>query len=148
MIGLPDDNSKFDNPYSNDSSSTPLLPASQGRGSLDNPPPFQSNGSTSSNNIIDFIQEDTWAQYGGEAPPEFTPYEAQHWVNADGNIVSHDPHLNEDGSYFENVPVMPSNHLALSQERRSIASCYPTRLSLHDSAYGFEAHIGKQKPAW
>lgn len=101
MIGLPDDDSKFDNPYSNDSASTPLLPASQGRRSPDHPPQFQSNGPTPSNNVIDIIQEDTWPQYGGEAPPEFAPYEAQHWVNADGNIVSHDPHLNEDGLYLK-----------------------------------------------
>jgi hypothetical protein len=101
MIGLPDDDSKLDNPYSNDSASTPLLPASQGRRSPDHPPQFQSNGPTPSNNVIDIIQEDTWPQYGGEAPPEFAPYEAQHWVNADGNIVSHDPHLNEDGLYLK-----------------------------------------------
>jgi hypothetical protein len=34
---------------------------------------------------------------GGEEPPEFTPYEAEHWVSGNGDIISHDPHLNEDG---------------------------------------------------
>ncbi|KAI0305305.1 hypothetical protein B0F90DRAFT_1703335 [Multifurca ochricompacta] len=34
---------------------------------------------------------------GGEEPPEFTPYEAEHWVSKNGEIISHDPHLNEDG---------------------------------------------------
>lgn len=34
---------------------------------------------------------------GGEEPPEFTPYEAEHWVSRGGDIISHDPHLNEDG---------------------------------------------------
>ncbi|KAH9171781.1 hypothetical protein EDB89DRAFT_2229679 [Lactarius sanguifluus] len=33
----------------------------------------------------------------GEDPPEFTPYEAVHWVSKDGEIISHDSHLNEDG---------------------------------------------------
>lgn len=34
---------------------------------------------------------------GGEDPPEFTPYEAEYLVSGNGDIVSHDPHLNEDG---------------------------------------------------
>ncbi|KAI9459200.1 hypothetical protein BJY52DRAFT_1223198 [Lactarius psammicola] len=28
---------------------------------------------------------------------EFTPYDAEHWVSEDGEVISHDPHLNEDG---------------------------------------------------
>src|SRR5271170_1663245 len=43
---------------------------------------------------------------------------------------------------------MLSNHLVLFQERRSIASYYPTRLSLQYLTYGFEAHTRKQEPAW
>ncbi len=34
---------------------------------------------------------------GEEPPPEFTPYEAEYFVSGGGNIVSHDPHLNQDG---------------------------------------------------
>ncbi|KAL4243489.1 hypothetical protein ABKN59_001277 [Abortiporus biennis] len=34
---------------------------------------------------------------GEEPPPEFTPYNAEYFVNGSGNIVSHDKHLNEDG---------------------------------------------------
>ncbi|KAF9044573.1 hypothetical protein BDZ89DRAFT_1194718 [Hymenopellis radicata] len=30
-------------------------------------------------------------------PPEFAPYEAEHFDVGNGNIVSHDPHLNTDG---------------------------------------------------
>jgi len=33
----------------------------------------------------------------GEGPPEFTPYDAEHWMSKDGAIISHDHHLNEDG---------------------------------------------------
>jgi hypothetical protein len=32
-----------------------------------------------------------------EPPPEFTPYVAQCFVVGDGDVVSHDPHLNSDG---------------------------------------------------
>lgn len=35
---------------------------------------------------------------GGEEPPQFTPYEAKHWVARSGEIISHDCHLNEDGA--------------------------------------------------
>jgi hypothetical protein len=35
---------------------------------------------------------------GGEEPPEFTPYQAEHWVSRSGEIISHDRHLNEDGA--------------------------------------------------
>ncbi|KAJ8521055.1 hypothetical protein ONZ45_g2194 [Pleurotus djamor] len=34
---------------------------------------------------------------GEEPPPAFTPYEAEFFETSDGNIVSHDPHLNYDG---------------------------------------------------
>ncbi len=37
----------------------------------------------------------------GEEPPEFTSYEAEHWVSKNGEIISHDPHLNEDGAWWE-----------------------------------------------
>lgn len=40
---------------------------------------------------------DTFSE-GGEEPPEFMPYEAEHWVSRKGEIISHDPHLNEDGT--------------------------------------------------
>ncbi|KAF8078651.1 hypothetical protein FPV67DRAFT_69073 [Lyophyllum atratum] len=32
-----------------------------------------------------------------ERPPSFTPYEAEFFHNSDGDIISHDHHLNEDG---------------------------------------------------
>ncbi|KAH8993645.1 hypothetical protein EDB86DRAFT_2929159 [Lactarius hatsudake] len=34
---------------------------------------------------------------GGEEPLEFTPYDAKHWVSTNGEIISHDRRLNEDG---------------------------------------------------
>jgi hypothetical protein len=37
---------------------------------------------------------------GGDRPPEFTPYTAEHWVSKGGEIISHDHHLNEDGAWY------------------------------------------------
>ena len=34
---------------------------------------------------------------GGDEPPKFTPYDAEHWISSCGDIISHDSHLNEDG---------------------------------------------------
>ncbi|OCH96130.1 hypothetical protein OBBRIDRAFT_787580 [Obba rivulosa] len=36
-------------------------------------------------------------QGGEEPPPDFTPYEAEYSETSNGDIISHDPHLNEDG---------------------------------------------------
>lgn len=50
---------------------------------------------------------------GGEEPPEFTPYEAEHWVSRGGDIISHDPHLNEDGALMTYAahPLHPLFHV-------------------------------------
>jgi len=32
-----------------------------------------------------------------EPPPPFTAYEAEYMETDDGDIISHDPHLNQDG---------------------------------------------------
>lgn len=36
---------------------------------------------------------------GEEPPPQFTPYDAEYSWGWNGEIVSHDKHLNEDGMY-------------------------------------------------
>ena len=36
-------------------------------------------------------------------PPDFTPYEAEHFEVGYSDIVSHDPHLNSDGSFVHFV---------------------------------------------
>lgn len=33
----------------------------------------------------------------GPTPPGFAPYDADYFETNDGNIISHDPHLNSDG---------------------------------------------------
>ncbi|KAI0076075.1 hypothetical protein K474DRAFT_1698656 [Panus rudis PR-1116 ss-1] len=78
-----------------------------------NPPPFASSSLSSSapppnfeqsaqDKAISFPELENTNYYvpqGGEVvpPPEFTPYEAEYFVESDGNVVSHDQHLNEDG---------------------------------------------------
>lgn len=48
--------------------------------------------------LIDFDQTDAVIPGGGEdPPPAFTPYTAEFFVSNDGAIITHDPHLNEDG---------------------------------------------------
>ncbi|KAL0951227.1 hypothetical protein HGRIS_007948 [Hohenbuehelia grisea] len=51
------------------------------------------SGSTLARNINESIP----VPGGEEAPPQFTPYEAEFFEVGDGDIVSHDPHLNSDG---------------------------------------------------
>lgn len=34
---------------------------------------------------------------GGGEPPDYKPYDAEHWISSSGETISHDPHLNEDG---------------------------------------------------
>lgn len=41
--------------------------------------------------------ENTTGHGDEELPPAFTPYEAEYFTVGDGDIVSHDPHLNSDG---------------------------------------------------
>jgi hypothetical protein len=60
------------------------------------PPSFQESGGDA---VVVFDEVADAFPGGGEEPPQFTPYEAEHWVSRSGNeIISHDPHLNEDGA--------------------------------------------------
>ena len=59
----------------------------------DPPPAFEPEEGLVQRNFVD----DDYSAPGGEPPPDFSPYEAEHFYSSSGNIVSHDPHLNEDG---------------------------------------------------
>jgi hypothetical protein len=65
------------------------------------PPSFKESGGDA---IVTFEEVTDVSPAGGEEPPkgeeppEFTPYEAEHWVSGSDKIISHDPHLNEDGA--------------------------------------------------
>ena len=81
-------------------SEQPLLRDGDGDGSSEAgpsgiaPPSFEESAG---HTIVTFHDAVDNFPAGGEEPPEFTPYEAEHWVSRSGDIISHDPHLNEDG---------------------------------------------------
>jgi hypothetical protein len=58
------------------------------------PPSFEESGG----DVVVVFEDVTDMIPEGEEPPEFMPYEAEHWVSKKGDIISHDPHLNEDGA--------------------------------------------------
>lgn len=61
------------------------------------PPSFEETVGIRSS-VIDELNSNTYAPPGGEEPPPaFVPYEAEYFEDDEGTIVSHDPHLNEDG---------------------------------------------------
>lgn len=63
------------------------------------PPSFAESTGALAPSYSQFGTPDVFIPQGGEEPPpEFTPYEAEYFVSgSDGDIVSHDRHLNEDG---------------------------------------------------
>lgn len=65
------------------------------------PPPPTFEESTKDDIILNFGDDpETYVPPGGEEPPpSFAPYEAEFFVARDGSIVSHDPHLNDDGAF-------------------------------------------------
>ena len=80
--------SKLDYPYTSLPSTLPAPhPTNQAL-----PPSFQEAGSSLIGGEV------VYPHYGEEQPPEFMPYEAQSFTTGDGHVVSHDSHLNEDGS--------------------------------------------------
>ncbi|KAF8560332.1 hypothetical protein OG21DRAFT_1502637 [Imleria badia] len=57
------------------------------------PPPFEQSAG-------DPLVHETYTAPGGEDPPEFAPYDASYFISRAGDLISHDPHLNEDGEAF------------------------------------------------
>ncbi len=74
-----------------------LPPANSNEADSSKLPPPSSNES-GGDAIVEFVEVADVSPAGGEEPPEFTPYEAEHWVSGSNKIISHDPHLNEDGA--------------------------------------------------
>ena len=81
--------SKLDYPYT----SLPSNPPAPNPTNQAPPPSFQEAGSSLTGGEV------IYPHYGEEQPPEFMPYEAESFTTGDGHVVSHDPHLNEDGSF-------------------------------------------------
>jgi hypothetical protein len=59
------------------------------------PPSFEESGGDA---VVVFEDVDDTFHEEGEEPPEFMPYEAEHWISSAGEIISLDHHLNEDGA--------------------------------------------------
>ncbi|KAJ7492644.1 hypothetical protein FB451DRAFT_541865 [Mycena latifolia] len=79
--------------YKQQPSQEELLPTASGSA----PPPFQDD--PPSGILIDFSDgsEAIPGPGGEEPPPVFAPYEAECFTTSSGNVVSHDPHLSDDG---------------------------------------------------
>lgn len=58
------------------------------------PPPFEAS---MSDPALHVSESEVLMPHGGEDPPAFAPYEASYFTSSDGSLISHDPHLNEDG---------------------------------------------------
>lgn len=58
------------------------------------PPPFEAS---TSDPVLQVSESEILVPRGGEDPPAFAPYEASYFTSGDGSLISHDPHLNEDG---------------------------------------------------
>ncbi|THH34005.1 hypothetical protein EUX98_g135 [Antrodiella citrinella] len=64
---------------------------------LDPPPTFAESAADRALNA-ELANSDVFVPLGGEeAPPEFTPYEAEFFLTGNQDVVSHDTHLNKDG---------------------------------------------------
>jgi len=70
--------------------------ATSSASALQHPPPtFEESAA---DHVLQFSQDDTFAPVGGEQPPAFTPYDANFFISNSGDIISHDLHLNDDGT--------------------------------------------------
>jgi hypothetical protein len=79
-----------------------LREGDSGEGPLSAPPP--SFEETAVDGSAAFDDAGDSFSGGGDEPPEFTPYDAEHWISTSGEIISHDSHLNEDGECQVTVP--------------------------------------------
>jgi hypothetical protein len=103
----------------------PLLPSTPDR--LDPPPPFEDEQRSHPSNL-------------NEPPPDFALYKADFFEIDSGDVVSHDPHLNSDGTRFFHRQMLLPEFLA-TQAKLSTASYSPKRTSLRLAGCIAEVHI-------
>ena len=84
-------------------SEQPLLRTGNDGGASSSGVPPPSFEESAGHVVVDLGTVDDIFPAGGEDPPEFTPYDAEHWVTKSGEIISHDRHLNEDGVLWQHV---------------------------------------------
>jgi hypothetical protein len=64
------------------------------KGPSHNPPTFEESAD---HIVLDFSPQQNVPDVNDSSPPEFTPYKADFFKLKNGWIISHDPHLNQDG---------------------------------------------------
>jgi hypothetical protein len=74
--------------------STPSFTASGSSNTVSSPPVLVDDSLNNGHLLVDFGNSPLGP------PPEFTHYEAEHFEVGYSDVVSHDPHLNSDGSFF------------------------------------------------
>lgn len=93
---------------------------------------------------------------GEEPPPDFTPYEAEYFISGK-EIVSHDPHLNEDGTssfyplslwWFRQGAPVEKPHSLGCQARRCIVSSSHNRRHGRNIACMLAEHTLNIGPGW
>lgn len=90
---LPDDDKKT----IDSSEALALTPSGQpfaASGSVSSPPVLVNDSLNDGHLLVDIANTPLGP------PPEFTHYEAEHFEVGYSDVVSHDPHLNSDGSFF------------------------------------------------
>lgn len=107
------------------------------------PPPFdQSAGDPV---VRHFSQHETYTAPGGEDPPAFAPYDASYFISGAGDIISHDPHLNEDGP---SIAHFLRGVLTSRKVKRSIASYSLRQLPHLEYSCTVGGRTTKPIPAW
>jgi hypothetical protein len=81
----------------------PLVASASNAGIIDPPPPFMHDSPASQLLIDDLLPPTTGGLHTPplndlQPPPEFSPYHAEYFEVGNGDIVSHDSHLNTDGT--------------------------------------------------
>ncbi|KZS96019.1 hypothetical protein SISNIDRAFT_483424 [Sistotremastrum niveocremeum HHB9708] len=71
--------------------------SSNAASSSEQPPPSFEEASSSSAHLLVTEDQPLLGASTEEPPPDFAPYDAAYQIDKQGNIISHDSHLNEDG---------------------------------------------------
>lgn len=105
------------------------------------PPPFEQSARDPV--VLHFSEHETYTAPGGEDPPEFAPYDASYFISETGNVISHDPHLNEDGqSKLSSFPTLCTDIAEGEALYRFLLSqaITPPRMFLHCRGSHDETH--------
>lgn len=108
------------------------------------PPPFEQSAGDPL--VLQVSQHETYTAPGGEDPPEFAPYDASYFISGTGDVISHDPHLNEDGPSKAHF-LHAHDVLTPQKAKRSIVSYSLRQLLPLECSYIAGGRITKPIPA-